>query len=137
MGLDVPLWASGLGNWFHENIEEVAAGLIAKGYIIGWFQGKAEIGPRALGNRSLLADPRHPYMKDIINMKVKKREGFRPFAPSVLAEKADEWFRIPNRQNPSNFMLIAYDVLKHQQELIPAVTHELSITSKAIAFPWF
>ncbi|ELS02603.1 putative carbamoyl transferase, NodU family [Xenococcus sp. PCC 7305] len=108
---------------YHENIEEVAAGLIAKGYIIGWFQGKAEIGPRALGNRSLLADPRHPYMKDIINMKVKKREGFRPFAPSVLAEKADEWFRIPNRQNPSNFMLIAYDVLKHQQELIPAVTH--------------
>jgi len=56
-------------------------------------------------------------------MKVKKREGFRPFAPSVLAERADEWFRIPDKQNPSNFMLIAYDVLKNKQELIPAVTH--------------
>ncbi len=108
---------------YHENIEEVAANLIAKGYIIGWFQGRAEIGPRALGNRSLLADPRHPYMKDIINMKVKKREGFRPFAPSVLAEKADQWFNIPNQQMPSNFMLIAYEVLKNQRALIPAVTH--------------
>ena len=108
---------------YHANIEEVTAKLIAKGYIIGWFQGRAEIGPRALGNRSLLADPRHPYMKDIINMKVKKREGFRPFAPSVLAEKADEWFRIPSKQSPSNFMLVAYDVLKNKQELIPAVTH--------------
>jgi len=108
---------------YHENIEEVAAQLIAKGYVIGWFQGKAEIGPRALGNRSLLADPRHPYMKDIINIQVKKREVFRPFAPSVLSEKADEWFRIPNRQSPSNFMLAAYDVLKNKQELIPAVTH--------------
>jgi len=62
-------------------------------------------------------------MKDIINIQVKKREVFRPFAPSVLSEKADEWFRIPNRQSPSNFMLAAYDVLKNKQELIPAVTH--------------
>ncbi|ELS02563.1 putative carbamoyl transferase, NodU family [Xenococcus sp. PCC 7305] len=108
---------------YHENIEEVTAKLIAQGYIIGWFQGRSEIGPRALGNRSLLADPRHPYMKDIINMKVKKREGFRPFAPSVLAEKADEWFKIPNKQLSSNFMLIAYDVLKNKQKTIPAVTH--------------
>ena len=108
---------------YHENIEEVTAKLIAQGYIIGWFQGKSEIGPRALGNRSLLADPRHPYMKDIINMKVKKREGFRPFAPSILAEKADEWFRIPNKQLASSFMLFAYDVLKTKQKTIPAVTH--------------
>ena len=108
---------------YHENIEEVTAKLIAQGYIIGWFQGRAEIGPRALGNRSLLADPRHPYMKDIINMKVKKREGFRPFAPSILAEKAHQWFRIPQGQLASNFMLLAYDVLKSKQETIPSVTH--------------
>ena len=108
---------------YHENIEEVAANLIAKGYIIGWFQGKAEIGPRALGNRSLLADPRHPYMKDIINMKVKKREGFRPFAPSVLAEKAHEWFMVYKKQMPSNFMLVAYDVLENKRKSIPSVTH--------------
>ena len=82
-----------------------------------------EVGPRALGNRSLLADPRNPNMKDIINMKVKEREDFRPFAPSVLADKADEWFKISSRQSPSDFMLFAYDVLESKQELIPAVTH--------------
>ncbi len=108
---------------YHENIEEVTAKLIAEGYILGWVQGRAEIGPRALGNRSLLADARHPYMKDIINMKVKNREGFRPLAPSILAEKAEEWFRIPNRQLASNFMLFTYEALKSKQKLIPAVTH--------------
>ena len=119
---------------YHENIEEVTANLIAEGYIIGWFQGKAEIGPRALGNRSLLADPRRPYMKDIINIKVKKREGFRPFAPSILVEKVDEWFRIPNRQLASNFMSFAYDVVKSKRKFIPAVTH-VDGTSRIQAVP--
>ena len=108
---------------YHENIEEVTAKLIADGYIIGWFQGRAEMGPRALGNRSLLADPRNPNMKDWINMKVKKREDFRPFAPSVLAEKAEEWFNIPSKQLCSDFMLFAYEVKENKRAMIPAVTH--------------
>ena len=62
--------------------------------MIGWFQGRMEFGPRALGGRSILADPRDPKMRDTLNMKIKFREGFRPFAPSVLADKASEWFEI-------------------------------------------
>src|SRR5439155_1270407 len=70
------------------------ARLIADGNVIGWFQGRMEFGPRALGGRSILADPRDPKMRDTLNMKIKFREGFRPFAPSVLADKASEWFEI-------------------------------------------
>ena len=69
-----------------------ASKYIADGKVIGWFQGKMEFGPRALGNRSILADPRNPNMKDIINKKIKRRESFRPFAPSVLEEFQSEWF---------------------------------------------
>ncbi len=91
--------------------------------IIGWFQGRFEWGPRALGNRSILADPRNPEMKDILNSKIKFREPFRPFAPSVLAEYAGDFFDIENidLQYPLKFML--YTVPVKRKDLIPAVTH--------------
>lgn len=92
------------------------ADLIAEGNIVGWFQGGSEIGPRALGNRSILADPRNPAMKDILNEKVKFRESFRPFAPAVLNEHAEKWFGIKD----SPFMLRVANVLIDK---IPAVTH--------------
>lgn len=92
------------------------AELIADGHIIGWFQGGSEIGPRALGNRSIIADPRNPEMKDRLNNHVKFREGFRPFAPSVLNEHAQEWFGLKD----SPFMLRVCTVLK---ESVPAITH--------------
>jgi carbamoyltransferase len=92
------------------------AGHIAEGKIIAWFQGPSETGPRALGNRSILADPRNPDMKDILNSRVKFREGFRPFAPSVLNEYAEEWFGLKD----SPFMLRVCNVLKAG---IPSVSH--------------
>ncbi len=108
---------------YHDNIEAITAKLVTEGNIIGWFQGRMEIGPRALGNRTLVADPRNPKMRDILNIKVKHREYFRPFAPSVLSEKAAEWFRIPKETSSSDFMLFAYDVFETKRMLIPAVTH--------------
>src|SRR5690606_25073293 len=82
---------------------EVAADLLADGKILGWFQGRSEYGPRALGNRSILADPRRPEMKDVLNARVKHREGFRPFAPAVLEERATEYFVMP--EGPAPWML--------------------------------
>lgn len=99
---------------------EAAADLLAAGKIMGWFQGRAEVGPRALGNRSILADPRPDHMKDTINAEVKHRERFRPFAPSVLAEEAPAWFE-PSA--PSPFMLLCLPIKKDRQKEIPAVTH--------------
>src|ERR1700730_19451652 len=75
-----------------EELTRRAAASIADGKILGWFQGRAEWGPRALGNRSIVADPRRPDMKDILNRRIKHREMFRPFAPSVLAESTGEYF---------------------------------------------
>ena len=94
------------------------AQLISTGNIVGWYQGKMEWGPRALGNRSILADPRNASMKDILNEKIKHRESFRPFAPSVLEEYASEYFDI---DVPSPYMLMVAKVKK--PEIIPAVTH--------------
>jgi carbamoyltransferase len=94
------------------------AQLIADGNIIGWYQGKMEWGPRALGNRSILADPRREDMKDILNKKIKHREAFRPFAPSILEEYASEYFEI---NIPSPYMLMVVPVKKPKE--IPAVTH--------------
>ncbi len=99
------------------------AELLSKNKIIGWFQGRMEFGPRALGNRSILANPRNKNMKDIINKKVKHREAFRPFAPSVLEEEADKWFELPKNIKRSPFMLFVFKVKKEKQGLIPAVTH--------------
>ena len=106
-----------------DNIEATAAKLVAEGNIVGWFQDRMEMGPRALGSRTLLADPRNPNMRDILNHKVKHREHFRPFAPSVLADKAQAWFCIEDSQMPSDFMLFAYEVQESQRDLIPAVIH--------------
>ncbi len=93
---------------------------IADGKIVGWFQGAAEWGPRALGNRSILADPRRPEMKDILNRRIKHREAFRPFAPSIIEESAGEFFE---RANPSPFMTFAYPVKPEKRGVIPAPTH--------------
>src|SRR6266851_6633526 len=98
-----------------------AADMIAAGKMVAWFQGRIEFGPRALGNRSLLADPRRPDMRDILNRKVKHREDFRPFAPSVMAERADEWFEIGAHSTSHEFMLFACPV--EQRDRIPAVVH--------------
>lgn len=98
---------------------EVAAA-VASGKVVGWFQGRMEFGPRALGNRSIVADPRRADMKDILNKRIKHRETYRPFAPSVLEEKASEIFE---RGEPSPFMLMVYKVREAQRARIPAVTH--------------
>lgn len=101
-----------------EELAEYAARDIAEGKIIAWYQGESEMGPRALGNRSIIADPRRAEMKDILNARVKHRESFRPFAPSVLAEEASEWFDI---SVPAPYMILNAQVLK--SELVPAITH--------------
>jgi carbamoyltransferase len=93
---------------------------IAAGKILGWFQGRAEWGPRALGNRSIVADPRRADMKDILNARIKHREMFRPFAPSVLAEYTGEYFE---KSYPSPFMTQAYAVRPEKRDVIPAPTH--------------
>lgn len=98
------------------DLDEIATELAA-GKIVGWFQGRGEVGPRALGNSSLLADPRSPTHRDYINLKIKKREWFRPFAPSVLAECSGDWFDF---DGPSPFML---HTAKVKSAEIPAVTH--------------
>ena len=95
------------------------AALIAEGQVVGWFQGRMEFGPRALGARSILADPRDPKMRDMLNMKIKFREGFRPFAPSVLADRASDWFEIDVE---SPYMLLVAPV-REEKRVIPAVTH--------------
>jgi len=102
-----------------ELLEKTAA-MVAEGKILGWFQGRAEWGPRALGNRSIVADPRRPEMKDLLNRRIKHRESFRPFAPSILAEKTAEWFE---QAHPSPFMTMAYAVRREKRDKIPAPTH--------------
>jgi carbamoyltransferase len=97
-----------------------AARAIADGKVVGWFQGRMEVGPRALGNRSILADPRRVDMKDILNARIKHRESFRPFAPSVLAEKCGDWFEGPA---DSPFMLMNYIVRTERRSQVPAITH--------------
>ncbi|MFC1828288.1 carbamoyltransferase C-terminal domain-containing protein, partial [Thermodesulfobacteriota bacterium] len=124
---------------FDELCGDVAA-LLADGRIVGWFQGRMEWGPRALGNRSILGDPRHPEMQKRLNIKIKYREGFRPFAPSVLAEDSKKYFALGG---DSPYMLLVgsvlesrkkplpdgyesmemYDRLYHLRSDIPAVTH--------------
>jgi carbamoyltransferase len=100
-----------------------AAAMIAAGKIVAWFQGRMEFGPRALGNRSLLADPRNPAMRDIMNRKVKHREAFRPFAPSALAEEAHIWFDIGRPSVSHAYMLFACPARPERREQIPAVLH--------------
>src|SRR5439155_25337268 len=95
------------------------------GKVVGWSQGRFEWGPRALGHRSILADPRRADMKDIVNTKIKFREPFRPFAPSVLAERAEEYFDLPSAAShfPARFMLYVVDVKPDKRAVLPAITH--------------
>ncbi len=105
---------------YFENFAELAksaAKLIAEGHVIGWHQGRMEWGPRALGNRSILADPRNPEMQKKLNLKIKYREGFRPFAPSVLYEDVSEWFQL---NGPSPYMLLVNQVQPDKQNALPA-----------------
>jgi carbamoyltransferase len=97
-----------------------AAEIVANGDVLGWFQGRMEWGPRALGNRSIIADPRRDDMKDILNARIKHREKFRPFAPSVLLEATGDYF---DQSYPDPFMIKVYNVLPEKREEIPAVTH--------------
>ena len=93
---------------------------IANGQILGWYQGRSEFGPRALGNRSILADPRRKEMKDTLNSRIKYREPFRPFCPSILSEAVSDYFE---SDYTSPFMVMAYKIKAHQRERIAAVTH--------------
>jgi carbamoyltransferase len=99
-----------------------AAGLIAEGHVIAWYRGRMEYGPRALGNRSILADPGGPEMRDRINAMVKKREAFRPFAPACSVEEAHRWFEVdPGTDLP--YMISVVDVRPEVRALLPAITH--------------
>jgi carbamoyltransferase len=111
-------WA--VTEWPEEELCRRTAAIIAEGKILGWFQGRAEWGPRALGNRSIVADPRRADMKEILNSRIKHREIFRPFAPSILAEAAGDWFV---ESHPSPFMTMAYAVKPEKRAQIPAPTH--------------
>jgi len=93
---------------------------VADGKVIGWFQGRMEWGPRALGNRSIVCDPRRADMKDILNLKIKRRESFRPFAPSILREAVPSWFE---QDDEVPFMMQVYQIREEKREQIPAVTH--------------
>ncbi|MCH9035274.1 MAG: carbamoyltransferase [Planctomycetes bacterium] len=106
-----------------EDLLQRTAQMIADGKVVGWFQGRLEFGPRALGSRSLLADARSNKMKDVINAKVKFREAFRPFAPAVLKEHAHEYFEMPEGMD-APYMLLVPKVRPEKREVIPATTHE-------------
>lgn len=103
-----------------QEVTQRAAQDIADGAVIGWFQGRMEFGPRALGNRSIVVDPRRADMKDILNARIKKREPFRPFAPSILAEHVPEYFE---QDHPAPTMLMVYQIRPEKRDVIPAVTH--------------
>lgn len=103
------------------NIYKDVAKLLAKNKCVGWYQDKAEFGPRALGNRSILIDPRKATNKDLVNSKIKFRESFRPFAPSALEEYAKKYFETNGVKSP--YMILAFDVKKNKRRIIPAVTH--------------
>ncbi|MGH3624240.1 MAG: carbamoyltransferase family protein, partial [Sciscionella sp.] len=118
--MELALKEAGVEYWRMDDIAAHTASRVADGLIVGWVQGRMECGPRALGNRSLIADPRDPESKTRMNEKVKHREAFRPFAPSCLAERAGEYFA---SDYPSPVMLLVFDVLEHQREVVPAITH--------------
>src|SRR6266498_3423512 len=103
-----------------EEVTKLAARDIASGLVVGWFQGKMEFGPRALGNRSILVDPRRADMKEVLNERIKKREQFRPFAPSILAEHTNDYFE---QDHPAPTMLMVYQIRPERRAEIPAVTH--------------
>lgn len=105
-----------------KNLYSATANILKGPNVVGWFQGRMEWGPRALGNRSIIANPSYPSMREIINMKIKRREEFRPFAPAILYEKANEYFEIKD-DSAASFMGAIYDVKKAVLAKIPAVVH--------------
>lgn len=106
-----------------DDIVETTARLIADGFVMGWVQGKSEFGPRALGNRSILADPRPSENKTIINAMVKKREGYRPFAPSVMEEYLSDFYEVPQSEAPLSFMNFVLQTKGDKWDILGAVTH--------------
>jgi carbamoyltransferase len=122
------LQENGIASERFDNEDQIISRVVDElqnGKVIGWFQGRFEWGPRALGNRSILADPRRTDMKDLVNVKIKFREPFRPFAPSVPAEDAGKYFDLPSAEKhyPARFMLYVVDVLPDKQSVLPAITH--------------
>jgi carbamoyltransferase len=103
-----------------EELCKTAAQAIAQGKVVGWFQGRMEWGPRALGNRSILCDPRRADMKEVLNAKIKRRESFRPFAPSILREQVGEWFE---QDDDVPFMMQVFQVRPEKRGMVPATTH--------------
>ncbi|MDO8531806.1 MAG: carbamoyltransferase [Dehalococcoidia bacterium] len=108
-----------------EKLLDRVTDMLVQGKVVGWMQGRFEFGPRALGNRSILADPRRAEMKDIVNRKIKFREPFRPFAPSVIAEEAETFFDLPNAAShyPARYMLLVVPVKEGKKDVLPAITH--------------
>ncbi|MEH2170909.1 MAG: carbamoyltransferase C-terminal domain-containing protein [Nostoc sp.] len=106
-----------------DNVPEQTAKLLASGSVVGWVQGRSEFGPRALGNRSILGDPRPEENKTRINKMIKKREGYRPFAPSVLEEDVDEFFEVPHNQKHFPFMIFVVNVQEDKRQSLGAITH--------------
>jgi carbamoyltransferase len=111
---------------FHE-LCHVVAELLAEGYAVGWFQGRMEFGPRSLGNRSILGDPRNPHMQKKLNLKIKYREGFRPFAPSVLEEDTADYFEL---DRPSPYMLVVAPVQAKRRTALPENYHQSGMWEK-------
>jgi len=103
-----------------EKLCKLTAVKVSEGKVVGWFQGRMEWGPRALGNRSILGDPRRHDMKDILNLKIKRRESFRPFAPSILREAVADWFEL---EDDVPFMMQVFQIREELRKKIPAVTH--------------
>ncbi|MBV9927450.1 MAG: carbamoyltransferase [Acidobacteria bacterium] len=106
-----------------EDVIADAVNLLSAGHIVGWFQGRSELGPRALGQRSILCDPRRHDGKEVLNRRVKHREGFRPFAPVVLLEEVGNWFEVEGKDPRSPYMLRICDFKEEKKELVPAVVH--------------
>jgi carbamoyltransferase len=108
-----------------DRLLDLAVERLQQGNVIGWYQGRFEWGPRALGNRSIIADARNPRMKDIVNTKIKFREPYRPFAPSVLGERAEEFFELPDavEHYPARYMLYVVPVRPSKHSALPAITH--------------
>jgi carbamoyltransferase len=110
-----------------ERLAEDTAKILVDGNVVGWHQGRMEWGPRALGNRSIIADARNPEMQKRLNLKIKYREGFRPFAPSVLAEDETEYFDVAT---PSPYMLLIADVVEKRRNALPPNYHGQSFKDK-------
>lgn len=123
IGRTLSQWSEFLSFEKVDCVTHKAAQLLAEGFVIGWVQGRSEFGPRALGNRSILADPRPASNKLLINKMVKKREEYRPFAPSVLEECLDEFFDVPSNRAEYPFMIFVLKVREEMRELLGAITH--------------